>query len=333
MAKMTHLPRLAAQELRLGGVPVSLKGAQAIAQVKVPSTWYPVNLPSASNATPLASDCQRLLNTLAPLVADLTIRSSVVLSSAYRTVQTGVVAGGTFTAGGVTSATANSWFDSAIRIGEAVAVDVVNKNPALGYDLAVRLASQAAGYIDKLMLALYAQFTTAAIGTASTVPSAANLATAVADLPVTGEPALIVMLSATRAAMVLAGLSAQADVTDRSILIGGSTTGTPVRPYRVFASDNVAASSGNRNLALLPSAYAYVSADMATSFGASGQPGFITGTVFQEASVAVDPERATNQLAMQLVIGNTGSGNQTVYVNVLGAPIVLAPLSGIQILS
>src|SRR5579875_2203233 len=148
MAKPTRLTELSVRNARLGGVPITNKGGQPLWPGRVPSNWYPVNQPSASNGTPSNADCQTLLNTLAPLVAKLTIDQSLMLPLVYRTVQPGVTpASNTFTVNGQ-SATATSLFDGDWNLSETVPVDVINKNPALAFDLALRLAAQTANRID-----------------------------------------------------------------------------------------------------------------------------------------------------------------------------------------
>lgn len=341
MGKSTHLPNLTSNYVRVGGAGKHLLGGQPIPPPRVPSNWYPNKLPAASAGTPQNSDVATLLDSLSPLVAMLTIQQSVFLANVYRTVQVGVVAGGTFKVNSVASATTTSWFDQSISISEAVAVDVVNKNPALTYDLALRLATQAARQIDKQIAAVYAGFTTiAAVGAQGTTPSAANLVTQINALPNTGEPVLGVFNSqiakTTSSFQTSSVLSALLVLLAEQVGYGSETAHNAHAPLfnvgankliRLMASDNVAmtgtTTQTSQNLVFLPSGLAFASADQGTSTGSGGgiAP---SGTVAIRASNWFDTEYANQpQLSLQLVCGNTGSGVQTVYVNCLGAGICI----------
>jgi hypothetical protein len=347
MSKSTHLTfETVTQELRIGGLAGG-KGGQPVLPSRVPTNWYPVNLPAATAGTPGNSDCATLLDNLAKVIALLTIQQSVVLANCYRTVQAGIVAGGTFTVNNVASAATTSWFDQSINVKEAVAVDVVNKNPALAYDLALRLAVKAAAQIDSQLLALYAGFTSiAAVGAQGTTPTTANLATQIAALPNTGEPILgafnsrLALTSSTpQSASVLQNLLAlcmagtQSVQNDNAVLF---QAGTAVKLFRLLASDQVTmtgtTTQTSHNLLFLPSGLAFASADQGTSLGSA--PAITpSGTQIIRSATYNDPESATPQLNLQLVIGNTGSGVQTVYVNCLGAGIVVNPGNGAVVLS
>jgi hypothetical protein len=337
MGKSTHFSHSSSQFARLGGVPVSQKGAQDIQPNGVPSNWYPVNLPSATAGTPQNSDCLKLLNSLAPLVAKLTIQQSVALALAYRTVQSSVALGGNMTVNGVTAAS-TTFIDAGLKVGEQVAVDVVNKNPALTYDLAVRLGRMAAYELDAALLALYASASATTVGTAATTPTNTVVKSAIAELPVTGEPIFGLFLPATLTAMqsgsdLLPGAyqSLQNDLP----CMGGVTGTAPAangRMIRYLASENVVASSGNHNLALLPSFWALATADMGSNI-ASASLAFLTGTTQVVTSTALDPEFGTPQLALQLIISNTGTGVQTVYVNTQYAALAVNPANAVNILS
>jgi hypothetical protein len=332
MDKATHLNFLnVGNDLRTGRVRG--QAGQSVLQGRVPSNWYPRNPPIATAATPQASDINALLDSLSPLVAYLTIQQSVALALAYRTVQPGVISGGTFTVGGVVSAAANSFFDANINVSEPVAVDVVNKNPTLAYDLALRLATQAAIQIDTLFFALYASFTNASVGTGNTPPTAANFATAIGELPNTGEPIFALVRSLSVATIFSSGIPLTGQKTfynGTAPIVGVGAT----RPMHLIATDEVAvtASTTRHNLLVLPSAFGYGSADLGSVTGVA--PAITpSGTLFIRPSIYRDPEFGTPQLAMQLVVGNTGTGVQTIYVNVLGAPVVLDVTKGVQVLS
>lgn len=340
MAYPTGLTRLTARNIRVGGVPDSTKGAQPVFPGRVPSNWYPVNLPSASNGTPQNADCRTLLNTLAPLVADLTVQMSVFLALSYRQVQT-VAPGGTFSLNGATK-TAYSALDqsgSAYQCYESVPVDVVNKNPSLGYDLAVRLAAQAAYRIDKDLANLYGQFNTnSVVGTAgSGAVSSANLTAAAADLAGTGEPIFLVVNPTTTTSIAAAQfVSDYPAMPGTGFVLALSALGAT--PVRVFGSPAVSVTAGGttttNNLMFTPSAMAYVTADLGTLLGAtSGNwPSALTSVVPQVAtSVSKDPETGNPQLVMQLAIGNSGSGNQNVYVNWLRGPLIINNAHGVQV--
>lgn len=351
MSKSTHLSSATVQnELRIGGVTASGLGGQPVALARVPTNWFPVNLPIASAATPQNSDCLTLLNALAKLVPLMTIQQSVVLANCYRTVQSGVVAGGTFTVNSIASATVTSWFDQSISIKETVPVDTINKNPTLTYDLALRLAVKAAAQIDKQLLALYAGFTSiSAIGTQATTPTPANLATQIALLPVTGEPifgAFTSQLGQTSSTLatvstIAAMLGAVVGVGDQSDQNGNAPIFLPTtaaRPIRLLASDNVkftgTTTTTSHNVLWLPSGLAFATADQGTSLGSgggvnpnSGANQSIVGGTYR------DPETATPQLSLQFVIGNTGGGAQAVYVNCLGAGIVINVANGAVIIA
>lgn len=332
MDKATHLDYLSVRgDLRIGRVGGN--AGQSVLQGRVPNNWYPRNPPIASNGAPLSSDIIALLNSLSPLVAYLTIQQSVFLALSYRAFQAGVASGGTFTIDGVTSAAASSFFDANISVSEPVAVDVVNKNPTLAYDLALRLATLTALQIDKQIAALYASFTAAAVGTGNTAPTAANFATAIGELPNSGEPIFGVVVPASVATMFSSGVpttglqtmyNGQAPI----ISVGASRT------LHLLASEAVAvtASTTRHNLLITPSAFGYATSDLGTVTGAA--PAITpSGTLFTRPSIYRDPEFGTPQLDLQLVVGNTGSGAQTVYVNVLGAPVVLDVTKGVVVLS
>lgn len=332
MSKDTHLNFLnVGTDLRIGRV----RGyaGQSVLPGRVPSNWYPRNPPLATAGTPLASDINALLDSLSPLVAYLTIQQSVFLSLAYRAVQAGVLSGGTFTVGGVVSAAANSFFDANINVSEPVAVDVVNKNPTLAFDLALRLATLAALQIDKQIAALYASFTATVVGTGNTAPTAANFVTAIGELPNSGEPIFACVIPASVATIFSSGVpltGLQTFYNGQAPIIGVGAT----RSLHMLASDAVAvtASTTRHNLLIQPSAFGYGSADLG---GVTGAAPAITpsGTLFTRPSVYRDPEFGTPQLVLQLVVGNTGSGVQTIYVNVLGAPVVLDVTKGVVVLS
>lgn len=335
MSKSTHLSYLSVlAELRNGGV--TGKGGQQVLPSPIGANWYPLNPAAATASTPKQSDVNALLDAIAPLVARLTVEYSVGLALSYRFVQSGIAAGSAFSivlpsGSTITSSAATSWFDQNISVSEAVAVDVVNKNPSLAYDLAVRLAVQAAWQIDKAIFAKHASLTGgSAIGTATVTPTTANFATAVGEMPVTGEPIFGILATATRSAYFAANTpsGSQSYVDHQPVLINVGAA----RPIRLVSSDQIAVSSGNRNLVILPSAFGFATASLGASLGSapviapSGVQS-IRGTVYK------DPETAKPQIAMQLVCGNTGSGAQTVYVNILGAPLVLAPANGVVVLS
>lgn len=347
----TGLTRLTARNIRVGGVPDSTKGAQQVFPGRVPSNWYPVNLPSASNGTPTNADCRTLLNTLAPLVADLTVQQSVFLALSYRTVQTGVspsAAQVAFTVNNVNSATTGgvqgkSLFDRNVNLSESVAVDVVNKNPALGYDLAVRLAQQLAFQIDKnYLVSLYGQFTNSAV-TASAGDGSiteANLATAIGELTLTGEPLfLVVQGNPADTVMSLASI-AGTFLSDNPAMSGNGfcfvQTAAGTTPVRIIGSTAIVQTSGStttqHNILITPSALAFATADLGTvtGYNPSISP---SGYVQYATSISKDPETGTPQLAIQLVVGNTGSGNQSVYANFLGAGIVINPGRGVDVQS
>lgn len=335
MGKSTHLSSAnVAKMLRVGGVGAHALGGQSVTPDRVPNNWYPVNLPSATAATPQNSDCSTLLDNLSSLVALLTIQESVILANVYRTMQTGVVAAGTFSLtppgqSTVTSAATTSWFDQNINVSEAVAVDVVNRNPALTYDLALRLAIKAGQQIDKQLAAKYASLTVATVGTAGTAPTAANIATQINALPNTGEPIFGHFLSATLATY----FGTYPNQTQNN---GSAPYVTPTganKQIRLLASDQITAATGNRNLVMTPSAMAFVSADQGNSLGSAPviNP---SGTQIIRAANFYDVEFGTQpQLGLQLVIGNTFSGAQTVYLNCLGAAIVTNPANGGVVLS
>ena len=333
MGKATHLSNLTVPHvLRVGGVGAHALGGQSVTPDRVPTNWFPVNLPITSAGTPQNSDVATLLENLSKLVALLTIQQSVFLGNCYRTVQSGIASGGTFslTANGSTvTGVANSWFDLNIPVSEAVAVDVTNKNPSLTYDLALRLAVKAAAQFDKQMAAKYASFSVAAVGTSGTTPTPANLATQANALPNTGEPIIGAFAPATAAAYLTANPS-------QTVQNGGMGFVNPTgsnKLVRLLASDNIAVSSGNRNLLFLPSSMALVSTDMGTITGAA--PAITpSGTVQIRASNFVDVEFGTQpQLSLQLVCGNTGSGVQTVYVNALAAALVMNAAAGAVVVS
>jgi len=350
MSKSTHLTALSVEHsLRLGGLKGSLKGAQPVWPGLVPTNWYPQNLPAATNGTPTNADCQNLLNALAPLVARLTIQQSLMLGLVYRTVQPGVVPSGdgsTFTVNGATATGISSQFDRANAPCESVAVDVVNKNPSLLFDLAIRLATQTAIQIDQTLLGnLYSGFSNAAVGTAQTTPTGSTLASAVTALAGTaGEPLFGVFAPGVLSAAATAG-----DATVEPPL--GSpgralcslwTTGigtSSVRLVRLFSSVFVpvtgVATQTQHNQLFTPSAMAYATTDLGTTLGYQAGVSYTppTGVILTATSTHNDPETATPQLCLQLVIGNTGAGAQAVYVNYLGAPVLVNPSHGIVIQS
>lgn len=340
MPKATHLGYATVNaELRVGGA--GSKGGQGVLANEIPANWYPQNPPTASLGTPKTSDVTGLLNAIGPLVARLAVQYSVALASGFRFVQAGIAPGGTFSfappSTGIavfSAANITSWFDQNINVSELVAIDVVNKNPSLQYDLALRLAIQAAYQIDKASLGNYAAFTNAAIGTAAVTPTQANVVAAIAALPNTGEPVLGIFLTATLKAFYTANgglVGSQTQFSSAAPLYQAGAAGT--RPIRLYASDAVAASAGNRNLVLLPSASAFGSADLGLTLGAA--PVIAPGGVLSIAGASYrDPEVSNAlQLMLQLVVGNSGSGVQRVYVNLLGAPIALVPLNAQQVLS
>ena len=331
MSKPTHLSHAVVQHvLRVGGVGAHALGGQGVTADRIPNNWYPVNLPKASAGTPQNSDVATLLGNLSKLVAMLTIQQSVFLANSYRTVQTGVVPGGTFTLNGVTSGAITTMFDQNIAIKEAVAVDVVNKNPALTYDLALRLSIATAKQIDTIIASKYASLTgAAAVGTAGTTPTAANLTTQINALTNTGEPILGIFTPATVAAYLTANPSQTANNGSQPLIVPTSAN----KAIRLLASDNIAVSTGNRNIVMTPSAFAFVSADLGTNQGSA--PVIVpTGTVAISASNFFDPEFGTQpQLSLQLVCGNTGSGAQTVYVNFLGTSLAVNPANGAVVVS
>ena len=289
-------------------------------------------------------DVNTLFGHILPMVARFAIQQSVFLAHSLRIVQGGVVPGGTFSFNGVSSAAATSLFDQNISVSEALPLDLVNKYPSLALDLALRLGAVAGRTIDKMIAATYASLTAAsAVGASGSTPTAANIAAQINALPVTGEPVIVVLTSATRAAFLAANPSSvgfQADANGQAPLvqIAGAT-----RLCRLLASDEITASSGNRNLVFLPSAFVFATADLLGSYGSAPviTPG---GTVTSVASTYTDPEYGMSalaglpgtgapQLTLQLVIGNSGTGNQVVYVNMLGAPIVANPGRGAVVLS
>ena len=336
MSKSTHFNYAnVSNMLRVGGAGIHMLGGQSVTPDRVPNNWYPKTLPTATASAPQNSDVAALLDNLGRLVAVLTIQQSVFLANVYRTVQAGVVAGGTFSilnpanSTTYTSATTTSFFDQNIAIKEAVAVDVVNKNPSLTYDLALRLAIMTAAKIDAIIAAKYASLTISTVGTAATTPTPANLATQINLIPNTGEPILGFFLSATVQAYLNANPSqTQYNGSDPVIVPTGAN-----KPIRLLASDAIVASTGNRNMVMTPSAFAFITADQGTSTGSAPQ---ITpsGTVTIRASNFFDPEFGTQpQLSLQLVCGNTGSGAQTVYVNLLGNVIAVNAGNGGVVLS
>ena len=169
----------------------------------------------------------------------------------------------------------------------------------------------------------------AAVGTAATTPTAANLATQINALPNTGEPILGIFTPATVAAYLAANPSQTANNGSQPIIV---PTGAN-KPIRLLASDNVTVSAGNHNVVMTPSALAFVSADLGSVTGAA--PAITpSGTVQIRASNFFDVEFGTQpQLSLQLVCGNTGSGVQTVYVNLLGNVIAINTGNGAVVLS
>ena len=335
MGKSTHFSSAnVAKQLRLGGVGYHQLGGQSAKADRVTDNWFPVLLPAATAGTPQNSDCATLLDNLSQLVSLFTIQQSVILSNCYRTIQSGVVAGGTFSItppgrSTVTSGATTSWFDQSINISEAVAVDVVNKNPSLTVDLAMRLAVKAGQQIDKQLAALYASFTIATVGTASTTPTPANLTTQINLIPNTGEPILGFFTSGTLASY-LATNPNQTNYNGTQALIQPASANKQIR---LLASDNITASTGNRNIIMTPSALSFVSAPLSLSTGSGGGL-TVSGTTIIRASNWYDVEFGQQpQLALQLIMGNTGSGVQTVYVNCLGAALCTIPANGAVVLS
>ncbi len=336
MGKSTHLTHLTSQFARLGGVAISHKGAQDIQPNGVPSNWYPVNLPATTAGTPSQADCLKLLNSLAPLVAKLTIQQSVALALAYRTVQPAIALGGNMTVNGVTAAS-TTFIDQSLKVGEQVAVDVVNRNASLTYDLAVRLGRMAAYELDAALLALYGSATGTTVGTAATTPTNTVVKAGIANLPVTGEPVFGLFLPATLTAMQGSNLlpGAYQSLANDLPCMGGVTGTAPAangRQIRYLASENVVAASGNHNLAILPSFWALATADMGSNI-ANASLAFLAGNTQVVTSTALDPEFGTPQLALQLIISNTGSGVQTVYVNAQYAALAVNPANAVNILS
>lgn len=353
MAKPTHLTRLTAQALRVGGVSSSIKGAQPVFPGRVSSNWYPVNLPAATNGTPTNADCLTLLNTLRPILADLVVQQSVLLALSYRTVQPGVAvtSSAVFTVNGVAQGgTTESLFDANTNISESVPVDVVNKNPTLAYDLAVRLAQRIAYEIDLTIGAVaygsagFSQ-TNTALGTwQSGAITSTQITAGIADVKGAGEPIFLVVGTCgaaggyTNPTVAADGTLFTWDVTGEMgpgfSFVGNPTANTPL--VRVLGSPAIhtggVGTPGPANLLLTPSAMAWASADMGNVTG--GSPAITpSGTVQYATSISKDPETGTPQMALQLVIGNTGSGNQAVYVNYLGIAICINPAHGVVIKS
>ena len=336
MGKSTHILNCTVPHvLRVGGAGAHALGGHSVTADRVPNNWYPQNPPAATAGTPQNSDCATLLDNLSKLVALFTVQQSVFLANVYRTVQPGVVAGGTFsvynpaTSANVTSGAATSLFDQNVNISEAVAVDVVNKNPSLTVDLALRLAVKTAKQIDSQSAALYTALTVASVGSSGTTPTAANLATQINALPNTGEPILGFFTPATVAAYFSANPSQTVQNGNSSLI---APTGAN-KLIRMLASEAIVASTGNRNIVMTPSALAFASADQGASLGSAPviNP---AGTQIVRVSNFFDVEVGNQpQLSLQLVIGNTGSGVQSVYVNYLGAAIALNPGNGATVLS
>jgi hypothetical protein len=331
MSKSTHFgTATVTNELRIGGTSVGVagRGGQPVAAARVPTNWYPTNLPAATLGAPQNSDCLALIGALAKLVPLLAIQQSVILANSYRVVQSAVVAGGTFSVNAIASPATTSWFDQNISVKEIVPIDVVNKNPTLLFDLAMRLAIKTGAQCDKQLAALYASLTIASVGASGTTPTAANLTTQINLVPNTGEPIIGFFNPATLAAYLAANPS-------QTLSNGSLPVVTPSganKAIRLLASDQIAVATSNKNFVATPSTFVFASADQGLSTGSGGgiAP---SGTLSVIGGTYRDPETATPQLTLQFVIGNTGSGVQTVYVNCLGAAICINPGNGGLVLS
>lgn len=350
----TNFGNMAARSHYQGGVSASgtlgLKGGQPLQPARNPSNWYPVNLPAAAG-TPTDSQCKFLVSELAQFVAEEVIRQSVMLPLVYRYVQTNV----TIPAASVTATLPNGATGTGAMVasgsydgfGEAVPVDVVIKNPALTYDLGVRLAAQLAQFFDSKLLSLSASWTPAFVGVSGTPITRAVITSGIAAVPNTGEPLFLVTNPAAFAAMTIpAAYPALPTFIDAATEVefnphtfefpnAPGVLGAAQQLPRVFSSPMVPTGPPVLNQLFTPSGLALVTFDIGSNLSmlTGITPPALSGNGQIATSVARDPQTGQAQLVVQVCMGNTGSGVQTVYLNAGYAPVCAVPANGVIVRS
>jgi len=295
--------------------------------------YYPNEvLPAATAGTPSTVQVQALCKALAALIPQETLNNSTALRLVYRyfyPAQGGSSSGTDFTANplpAVLPGQAASGMSAVIgpavgsnftryTISETVPVDVLLNNQTLLRDLACRLGSQLAGFLD-VSLAGSGFGVSTTVGTGNTALTNSTIASAVAAMPVTGEPYLLFAHPQnfslghqfTLNGSPLAEAFSWTPVTGiQSLAFNGSPTPSNAGCYIVPCSGVTRLSTTNYNLMCTPSGLQIAFAldrDINVVLASGAQANAQANGVFENIAVSV-------------WCRNSGSGAQTIYASIV----------------